>query len=298
MCFHTIQSIPDTNIRRDATLRELVTSLRALPPNPYTTTLRHPIARFSFRVIFADPTAQGRIASRDVGSVNARDLTQLTLLDSDFDMDGTAAADEEKIKERERKLADERTLEELRIMPGDWLDVAVILPSKPANLPQPSSTLSGPGQTNIRGAALNGERSGRDSMWGHGAGTSGPAPRGRWTKDSDPLSTQNWRGGAPRGGPGRASAGDSGANYDRERGGRGGFGGDRGRGGGVVLNRRGIPRRPSPDRTLGGASERPRPPRRNRSRSASFSRSRSPRLRSPRSRSPMRSRSRSPRQRH
>jgi len=83
-------ALPVVDEQQLFTLRELVTSLRALPPNPYTATLRHPIARFSFRVIFADPTAQGRIASRDVGLVNARDLTQLALLDGDFDIDGTA----------------------------------------------------------------------------------------------------------------------------------------------------------------------------------------------------------------
>ncbi|KAF8318087.1 hypothetical protein DL93DRAFT_2028844, partial [Clavulina sp. PMI_390] len=98
---------------KDTSLRELVTSLRALPPNPLTTILRHPHARYIFRVIF--PDFRGHISSKEIGAVSSRDIIQVTSLDDD---------DEAMSGDVEDKLRGERTLEELQLKPGDLLDVA------------------------------------------------------------------------------------------------------------------------------------------------------------------------------
>jgi histone deacetylase complex subunit SAP18 len=200
--------------RKDATLRELVTSLRALPPNPLSSTLRHLAARFQFRLVFADPTARGRIATKDLGTIHSRDIlpsASLTILEDD------ANDSAEKERERERKAsAEERTLEELRVQPGDWLSVSVILPAKVmGTVPASSSGLS------IRGgAAANG---GKPSDNGWAGATAGPAPtHGKWSK-ADPdvpgpgPGTSHWRGGGRGGGPVRSGVGRGGQDDRRVR---------------------------------------------------------------------------------
>ena len=178
--------------------------------------------------------------------------------------------------ERERKLQEERTLEELQIKSGDWLDVAVMLPVVKADASGRPGTNGAHG--NVSGSGLHGTPG-----WG-GLGTGGnvgvgstPAPR-----------ATHWRGGAPSApvALGRSARRGSGADdFDGPSRGRGGGFAGRGRGNAVPLNRRGMPRRGSPDRTLGGTG-----PKRARSRSRSASRSRSrSRSRSP----PRRRRSRS-----
>ncbi|KAF8324570.1 Sin3 associated polypeptide p18-domain-containing protein [Cantharellus anzutake] len=137
----------------DATLRELVTALRALPPNPLTSSLRHGAARFSFRAVFPDPTDRGRISYKDLGTIHARDLTQINLLEGDFETEqGTDELERRgRIEEKDKKIAEERTIEELRVQPGDWLDVAVMVPTS-TGIPSASGSF-GAGGPSIRGAA-------------------------------------------------------------------------------------------------------------------------------------------------
>jgi len=293
-CFEPVL-IPSLAGRKDATLRELVTSLRALPPNPLTSSLRHGAARFSFRTIFADPTDRGRISYKDLGTVHARDLTQINLLEGNFETEqGTDELERRtKVEEKDKKIAEERTIDELRVQPGDWLDVAVMVPA-PTSVLGTAGTfgVGGPGRGGIKGTAAT-RGAGRGGDW------DARAPNTRWSRDADPKLNHSWRGGAPRAVvPSRGSAaGGHEGNRDAL---------DRGRGRGATLNRRGLPRRGSPDRTLGGADDGRvagrAPYRRGRSRSRSRSRSinrsrspprrrtrsrsRSPYFRSPRSRSP------------
>jgi len=280
---------------KDATLRELVTSLRALPPNPLTSSLRHGAARFSFRTIFADPTDRGRISYKDLGTVHARDLTQINLLEGDFETEQGVDELERraKIEEKDKKIAEERTIDELRVQPGDWLDVAVIVPTPTGALGTTGAFgVGGPGGSGIKGAAAT-RGVGRGGDWDV------RAPNTRWSRDTDPKLNHSWRGGTPR--VAAPSRGGVGGGHEE----RNAFS-DRGRGRGAALNRRGLPRRGSPDRTLGGADDgrvTGRAPyrrgrSRSRSRSRSINRSRSPVRRRTRSRS--RSphfRSRSPRSR-
>ena len=59
------------NRRRDATLYELLTTIRNSAPN--TLEYRHPLARYSFRTIYADAGNRGQFAQKDLGVVYSRD---------------------------------------------------------------------------------------------------------------------------------------------------------------------------------------------------------------------------------
>ena len=188
--------------RKDATLREVVTTLRNVAA--HVAEYRHPLARFSFKTVYADSGNKGRFAQKELGMVYSRDIlgepgslnnTAPRLLE---DVDGEVREPTEREKE-------ERTLEELRFVPGDYLLVSVILP-KNVTMPSeaPSKTV-GPGGP---GGANGWKKS--DSGWG-----SAPAPGtgrggGHWRGDSNPPPP------VPRGRGGRGG-GDVGRDRDRDR---------------------------------------------------------------------------------
>ncbi|KIK39461.1 hypothetical protein CY34DRAFT_56977, partial [Suillus luteus UH-Slu-Lm8-n1] len=106
---------------KDATLREVLTTLRnAAPQIPE---FRHPLARYSFRAIYADAANRGRFAQKELGIVYSRDiLGEPGTVDSPAarllnDTDGESREQTEREKE-------ERTLDELRFVPGDYLCVS------------------------------------------------------------------------------------------------------------------------------------------------------------------------------
>ncbi|KAJ7169419.1 histone deacetylase complex protein [Mycena filopes] len=193
---------------KDATLREILTTLRNTAP--HVAEYRHPLARFSFRTVYVEQGSRGRFVSKDLGMVYSRDIlgepgtltsTAPRLLEDAFD---APVADR-----------DERTLDDLRFVPGDFLLIAVLLPK--------SVTL--PTEISIKGAAptANGWRTGPgagptkgDGGWGSAGGgplPSGTAPAGR--------GGGHWRGdstAAPRGGRGAGrGGGDTGRDRDRDR---------------------------------------------------------------------------------
>ncbi|KAJ8469302.1 hypothetical protein ONZ51_g9070 [Trametes cubensis] len=57
---------------KDATLQEVLTTLRSTAPN--SAEYRHPLARYSFRAVFADATARGRISQKELGTVYSRNI--------------------------------------------------------------------------------------------------------------------------------------------------------------------------------------------------------------------------------
>ncbi|KAK7695789.1 hypothetical protein QCA50_000426 [Cerrena zonata] len=57
---------------KDATLREVLTTLRNTAPP--TTEYRHPLARYTFRAVYADAASRGRYAQKDLGTVYSRDI--------------------------------------------------------------------------------------------------------------------------------------------------------------------------------------------------------------------------------
>ncbi|KAF5317460.1 hypothetical protein D9611_015148 [Ephemerocybe angulata] len=167
---------------RDATLREVLTTLRNTSRTSTRSNTRW--QDFSFRTVYADSTNKGRFASKELGQVYSRDIlgepgslasTAPRLLQDDEQHPGDALSQREK---------EERTLEELRFVPGDYLCVSVLLPK----------SAGAPAELAIKGSGANaavpsagwktgGERDGRGT--GLGAG----APRG---------AGGHWRGGRMR----------------------------------------------------------------------------------------------------
>ncbi|KAI6166231.1 histone deacetylase complex protein [Pisolithus thermaeus] len=187
---------------KDATLREVLTTLRNTAPQ--IAELKHPLGRYSFRAIYADAANRGRFAQKELGIVYSRDIlgepgnlefpAPRLLEDSDNE--------NREVTEREKE---ERTLEELRFVPGDYLCVSIILPkSVTAGAPP-----QGDGAVNKPVPSTNGWRGGAlgrvgDSGWGSrvSAGRGG----GHWRGESNP---------SPPGGRGRGGRNDF-AGRDRD----------------------------------------------------------------------------------
>ncbi|KAF4601673.1 hypothetical protein EYR40_004872 [Pleurotus pulmonarius] len=203
---------------KDATLREIVTTIRNTAPT--VPEYRHPLARFSFRTVYADPGNKGRFSSKELGSISSREI----LGDSGTLTTVAPRLLEDEDTEPSTREREERTLDELRFVPGDYLIVAVHLPK----------SVTAPSELAIKGAGTgpnNGWKSGTgrgaDSGWGGPTAASGAPGRGggHWRGDSNPP--------PPGGGRGRGRGGDRGGDFDRRvppprrgesppRGGRGG----------------------------------------------------------------------------
>ncbi|KAI0832889.1 Sin3 associated polypeptide p18-domain-containing protein [Trametes gibbosa] len=211
---------------KDATLREVLTTLRSTAPS--TTEFRHPLARYSFRAVFADPAARGRYSQKELGTVYSRDI-----LGEPGSLDRTAPRlledDEPESAPGSEK---DRTLEELRFSPGDYLCVAVHLP-KGATVP------TGPGgELAIKGSAVGPGPGASVSNGWKGAGARGD---GGWGGN---LSVGPGPGsGLGRGGGAGHWRGNSSIEPTVPRGARGG-----GRGGDVSGGRGRDDRRPPPPR--------------------------------------------------
>ncbi|KAK2459956.1 hypothetical protein APHAL10511_008041 [Amanita phalloides] len=171
---------------KDATLREVLTTLRNAAP--HIAEYRHPLARFSFRTVYADSANKGRFAQKELGMVYSRDIlgepgslntTAPRLLE---DIDGEVREPTEREKE-------ERTLGELRFVPGDYLLVSIILPK---NVTMPSEV---PNKATVAGGS-NGWKKG-DSGWGPTPASGMGRGGGHWRGESNPPPP------APRGRGGR-----------------------------------------------------------------------------------------------
>ncbi|KAI8989882.1 Sin3 associated polypeptide p18-domain-containing protein [Trametes punicea] len=216
---------------KDATLREVLTTLRSTAPN--STEYRHPLARYSFRAVFADAAARGRFSQKELGTVYSRDI-----LGQPGSLDHPARRLlEDSESESTQGSEQDRTLDELRFVPGDYLCVAV-------HLPKGVTVSAGPGgELAIKGSAVSaGPASGAANGW-KGAGARGD---GGW---GGSLSA------APGPGLGRGGGGhwrgNSGPEPPAPRSARGGRGGDFGRNRDRDDRRVPPPRRESPPRREG-----------------------------------------------
>ncbi|KAL4076308.1 Sin3 associated polypeptide p18-domain-containing protein [Scleroderma yunnanense] len=186
---------------KDATLREVLTTLRSAAPQ--IPELRHPLAKYSFRAIYADAANRGRFAQKELGMVYSRDIlgepgnleSPAPRLLEDVDNENREPTEREK---------EERSLDELRFVPGDYLCVSVILPKSATGAAvqgevAPNKPLSG--ANGWRGAPAARPT---DAGWGSRA----PAGRGggHWRGESNP---------SPPGGRGRGGRGDF-AGRDRD----------------------------------------------------------------------------------
>ncbi|OJT15506.1 Histone deacetylase complex subunit SAP18 [Trametes pubescens] len=260
--FHRLQQFEDGPVPiadeqeiytwKDATLREVLTSLRSSAPN--SPEYRHPLARYSFRAVFADAAARGRFSQKELGTVYSRDI-----LGEPGALNQTAPRLlEDTEAESSQNAEQDRTLDELRFVPGDYLCVAVHLP-KGVTVP------TGPGgELAIKGSAINaGPAAGAPNGWkGAGGGVRGD---GGWGGN---LSAAPGPGlGLGRGGGGGHWRGNSGPEAAVPRGARGGRGGGD-FGGGRDRDDRRVPpaRRDEPPRREGwgrrGVSRSRSPPRR------------------------------------
>lgn len=196
--------------RKDATLREVLTTLRNTAP--HVTEYRHPLARFSFRTVYADPSNKGRFAQKDLGMVYSRDI-----LGEPGSLSGPAPrllldTEPAPTAPRERE-----TLDGLRVVPGDFLLVAVLLP-KNVTLPtelsiKGSAPLPQGAGWKAAGASAGGKA---DGGWGRAAAAP-PVPGtgrggGHWRGESN--APVRGRGGGGRGG---GDAGRDGRDRDRDR---------------------------------------------------------------------------------
>ena len=202
--------------RKDATLKDLANYLRSLPPSALSLTLRHPAARFVFKVVFPDVTSRGRMTSKELGSVSAKDLVkgaQLSQLtaheDSTMELDGPSGGP----GEPETSGDPERSLDELRVVSGDFLLVAVHLPPKALgmSIAGAAGVTQSPLPNTLRGGFSRGSsanvgtslgrgttaRGGVDPGWGRGRGTDLPQS-GHWRGGA--------RGAANSGPPGRGAS--------------------------------------------------------------------------------------------
>ena len=209
--------------RADATLREILLTLRSIS-SPNHTDLQHPLAKYTFRAVYPDTSAGGggRFQTKELGTVFARDLSNVSILSESFDPDSQPrngdAMDTDK-EERARREREDRTLEQMRFFPGDYLDIAVILP-KSASAPGGHGV--GPG-LQIKGAvaaaaAANTPNGGLRSApgvdrWAPGTGRGGPAAGGHWRGGAPAPAGPSGRGGPPSG----FVAGRGGFGRDRER---------------------------------------------------------------------------------
>ncbi len=188
--------------RRDATLREVLTTLRSTAPP--STEYRHPLARYSFRAVYADSANRGRAAQKDLGTVYSRDI-----LGEPGTLTSPAPRLLTDVEAAPTSADDDRTLEELRFVPGDYLCVMVQLPKNVTLAPSGSTgelTIKGSGAAAAAAsvpAVGNGwkkEASRGDGGWGSTLGSgaaSGPGRGGgHWRGASDaPSSAARGRGG-------------------------------------------------------------------------------------------------------
>ncbi|EDR12136.1 histone deacetylase complex protein [Laccaria bicolor S238N-H82] len=188
---------------KDATLREVLTILRNTAP--HIAEYRHPLARFSFRTVYADSTNKSRFLQKELGMVYSRDIlgepgslnaTAPRLLE---DEDGAQ-------RDRTEREREERTLDELRFVPGDYLLIAVILPKNvtvPTELLIKGSGAPGAGAANGWRSAPPAAAGRGDGGWGSTAAPVPPTGRGggHWRGESNaPPAGARGRGGGRGGG--------------------------------------------------------------------------------------------------
>ena len=218
--------------RMDATLREILLTLRSIS-SPNHTDLQHPLAKYTFRAVYPDTSVGGggRFQTKELGTLFARDLSNVAVLSEPFDPDSQQPSNADVMdtdkEERTRREREDRTLEQMRFLPGDYLDIAVILPKGSSAPGGHVGHGVGPG-LQIKGAvvaaaaanATNGGMRGPPvaDRWGPSpAGRGGPAAGGHWRGGGPATAGSSGRGGAPGSfGAGRGGGG-GGFGRDRER---------------------------------------------------------------------------------
>ena len=141
---------------------------------PPMTEYRHPLARYSFRAVFADAGARGRFSQKDLGTVYSRDV-----LGEPGTLERPAPrllADDEAASAPSAE--QDRTLDELRFVPGDYLCVMVQLPKSATAAPE--LAIKGSAAPAGAGAGAGGAGGGAGAGAGAGNGWKGGRGDGGW----------------------------------------------------------------------------------------------------------------------
>ncbi|KAH6891568.1 histone deacetylase complex protein, partial [Coprinopsis sp. MPI-PUGE-AT-0042] len=289
---------------KDATLRELLTTLRdaSSPSSLAFAELKHPLARFLFKALYAGHKSSRstfKYTTKELGMVYSRDIlgepgsfslstgatTAPRLLQDEeqassalpLDADDTANGNGAEKAGRDH----DKTLEDIRFIPGDYMLISIILPKSALATPATAAGGASTAELSIKGANATQAGGGAGSVgWknamrdvgrehketGRGANSS------NWRAGSDPLTFVSSRGGRGRGA--RGGHGGQDVSPPIRRGARGDTPPRRG-GRGDSPPRRGG-RDDSPRRSRSPVPRRGGRARSNRSLSRSRSRSRSP----------------------
>ncbi|KAH6908182.1 Sin3 associated polypeptide p18-domain-containing protein [Coprinopsis sp. MPI-PUGE-AT-0042] len=180
---------------KDATLRELLTTLRdtSSPSSLAFAELKHPLARFSFKALYADssPNSSGHKTSRstfkyttkELGMVYSRDILgepgsfslstgattaprllqdeeQQALSTQSLDGDDTANGNGAEKGGRDH----DKTLEDLRFVPGDYMLISIILPKSALATPATAAGGASTAELSIKGANATQSGGGADSV--------------------------------------------------------------------------------------------------------------------------------------
>ncbi|KAH6879936.1 Sin3 associated polypeptide p18-domain-containing protein [Coprinopsis sp. MPI-PUGE-AT-0042] len=165
---------------KDATLRELLTTLRdtSSPSSLAFAELKHPLARFSFKALYADssPNSSGHKSSRstfkyttkELGMVYSRDIlgepgsfslstgaTTAPRLLQDEEQAFSQAPDDDAANGNgaEKGGRDhDKTLEDLRFVPGDYMLISIILPKSALATPATAAGGASTAELSIKGA--------------------------------------------------------------------------------------------------------------------------------------------------
>ncbi|KAJ3905372.1 Sin3 associated polypeptide p18-domain-containing protein [Lentinula edodes] len=179
---------------KDATLSEVLTTLRETAP--HVPEYRHPLARFAFRTVYADSGNKGRFSQKELGLVYSRDILGEPGTLTSIAPRLLEEADNEN-REQTHREKEERTLDELRFVPGDFLLLAVLLPKNVTM----GSDLSIKGSANAAAQNGPGWKTGGDGGWGKPPAPSIGGPLlgrggGHWRGDSNGRGRGGGRGGA------------------------------------------------------------------------------------------------------
>lgn len=170
---------------------------------PHVAEYRHPLARFSFRIVYADAGNKGRFVQKDIGIVYSRDI-----LGEPGSLNSAASR---LLLDTEPGQREEKSLDNLKFIPGDFLLIAVLLPKNvtvPQELPIKGSGLASAPSTNgwkTTTGAVGGASGKGDSGWNRGTGLmAGRGSGGHWRGESTAPS-------------GRGRGGGRGGDFGRDR---------------------------------------------------------------------------------
>jgi histone deacetylase complex subunit SAP18 len=204
--------------RKDATLREILTTLRSSAPK--TPEYRHPLARYSFRSIYFDPHSASRQNrdSRSSGSYSSKELGIVYSRDILGDPGSVASGIARRLmqdEEPEGSSDGQKTLEDLKFVPGDLLSIAVLLPKNV------SVTVGPTGDVGVKGTPTEFTTSGPANGWKSGSGPGRDKDRDAgWSGQPGRGSGGHWRGESNGPSPAfgaRGRGGGLGRGRDRDR---------------------------------------------------------------------------------